>query len=304
MKHPCKDLEMAKDDAKDERGPKKIKSILAKAGKRALGGGLPGFVAMILQVVLLMWLRTLVNYQYSRGGSFSEAFRKLYAEGGIKRLYAGFWAAVIVGPLCRFGDTAANAGILSVLEARVPVGLATMLASTGAALWRVFLQPVQNMKTIMQVEGSRGAKILAAKVGERGVGVLWEGALGGMGATWLGHYPWFLTYNTLNGLVPDTYTGFAKLGRNAAIGFCCSFVSDLLSNFLRVITTSKQTSAVVVTYTEVARAIIAKDGILGLMGRGLGTKILSNGVSAMLFSVLWRYFQAKFEARAAKKKSG
>jgi len=70
MKHPCKDLEMAKDDAKDERGPKKIKSILAKAGKRALGGGLPGFVAMILQVVLLMWLRTLVNYQYSRGVSF------------------------------------------------------------------------------------------------------------------------------------------------------------------------------------------------------------------------------------------
>ncbi len=35
-----------------------------------------------------MWMRTLVNYQYSRGGSFSEAFGKLYAEGGIGRFYS------------------------------------------------------------------------------------------------------------------------------------------------------------------------------------------------------------------------
>ena len=39
------------------------RSILTKAGKRALGGGIPGFLAMIVQVVALMWLRTLVNYQ-------------------------------------------------------------------------------------------------------------------------------------------------------------------------------------------------------------------------------------------------
>ena len=32
---------------------------------------------------------------------------------------------------------------------------------------------------------------------------LWDGAMGTMGATWLGHYPWFLTYNFLVAKFPD-----------------------------------------------------------------------------------------------------
>ena len=36
-----------------------------------------------------------------------------------------------------------------------------------------------------------------------GVLTLWDGAMGTMGATWLGHYPWFLTYNFLVAKFPD-----------------------------------------------------------------------------------------------------
>ena len=61
-----------------------------------------------------------------------------------------------------------------------------------------------------------------------------------------------MTYNQLNSLIPDTYTGGAKLTRNAAIGFCSSFVSDCVSNSIRVITTAKQTSTVTVGYLQVA----------------------------------------------------
>jgi hypothetical protein len=61
-----------------------------------------------------------------------------------------------------------------------------------------------------------------------------------------------VTYNSLNAVVPDTYTGGAKLTRNALIGFCASFVSDCVSNSIRVITTAKQTSAVTVGYLSVA----------------------------------------------------
>ena len=81
-------LAMAAEEAKAEQAKPGMGAILKKAGKRALGGGLPGFVAMIIQVLALMWMRTLVNYQYSRGGSFSEAFATLYAEGGIGRFYS------------------------------------------------------------------------------------------------------------------------------------------------------------------------------------------------------------------------
>lgn len=79
---------MSTSGAAEEKKPKEpLGAILKKAGKRALGGGLPGFAAMIIQVVALMWMRTLVNYQYSRGGTFFEAFDLLYKEGGISRFY-------------------------------------------------------------------------------------------------------------------------------------------------------------------------------------------------------------------------
>ena len=109
---------MAAEAKKKEKEPLGV--ILKRAGKRALGGGVPGFAAMIIQVLALMWLRTLVNYQYSRGGTFGEAFKTLMADGGIARFYNGFWAAVIVGPLSRFGDTAANAGILAICDGVLP----------------------------------------------------------------------------------------------------------------------------------------------------------------------------------------
>lgn len=39
--------------------------------------------------------------------------------------------------------------------------------------------------------------------------------------------------------------------------------------------------------------IIEKDGLGGLFGRGLRTKILSNAVQGIMFSVLWRMGQVR-----------
>ena len=87
--------------------------VLGAALKKAIGGGVPGAVAMVLQVVLLMWLRTTVNYQMRHGGSLVEVMGILYAEGGVGRFYSGMSMALLQGPLSRFGDTAANAGMLA-----------------------------------------------------------------------------------------------------------------------------------------------------------------------------------------------
>jgi len=40
-----------------------MSEILRNAGKRALGGGTAGAVAMVVNVSSLMWMRTTVNYQ-------------------------------------------------------------------------------------------------------------------------------------------------------------------------------------------------------------------------------------------------
>lgn len=83
-------------------------SALSTAKKRAISGGLSGFIAGAIQVVTLMWLRTTVNYQYRYGVSMVAAIRELYRQGGIPRFYRGLPYAILQGPLARFGGIAAN----------------------------------------------------------------------------------------------------------------------------------------------------------------------------------------------------
>jgi hypothetical protein len=72
---------------------------LKGALKRALGGGLSGAAAMILQVLLLMPIRTIMNYQYRHGTSLSVATKTLHQDGGLGRYYQGIGAALIQGRL-------------------------------------------------------------------------------------------------------------------------------------------------------------------------------------------------------------
>lgn len=267
---------------------------------------------MGIQVLSLMWLRTTVNYQYRYGMSTTQALKTLYAEGGVGRFYQGIGPALIQGPLSRFGDTAANTGVMAFMDSHpntrdLPVGVKTLAASAAAGLFRIFLMPVDAMKTIMQVEGKRGLPALGAKVRAGGPQVLYHGALAASAATFAGHYPWFATYNFLNSALPVYDDLPKKLTRAAFIGFCASAVSDTVSNSIRVVKTTKQTATVPMTYPEVVKQVVAKDGVLGLMGRGLKTKIISNGIQGLMFSVLWRLGQdyyAKQEAAQAAKKNG
>jgi hypothetical protein len=64
---------------------------------------------------------------------------------------------------------------------------------------------------------------------------------------------------------------------------------------MRVIKTSKQSYYRPITYLGIINKIIEKDGIIGLMGRGLKTRILSNALQGMMFSVLWKFFMDKME---------
>ena len=73
--------------------------------------------------------------------------------------------------------------------------------------------------------------------------------------------------------------------------------SDIVSNSVRVVKTAKQTASVDITYAAVVSNIVAADGLSGLFFRGLGTKLISNGVQAMLFTIVWRYMQELIEKR-------
>lgn len=69
---------------------------LVRALKAAGGGGIAGAAAMVLQVLTLMPLRTIMNYQYRYGGGIKHATTTLYNDGGYRRYYAGLGAALYV----------------------------------------------------------------------------------------------------------------------------------------------------------------------------------------------------------------
>ena len=110
-----------------------------------------------------------MNYQYRYGTSTTQAVNTLYADGGFTRYYQGLSAALVQGPVSRFGDTAANAGILALLESNtfmrtLPKFIQTAFASAAAALFRLILMPVDTLKTTLQTQGKRGWGILRNRV--------------------------------------------------------------------------------------------------------------------------------------------
>lgn len=111
-----------------------------------------------------------------------------------------------------------------------------------------------------------------------GISKLFHGSLAAFGATFVGHYPWFFTFNYLNGSLPQFDFSYGKHVRNASIGFTASVTSDCISNSIRVLKTTKQTNPLPLTYKETIAVVVEKDGLVGLFGRGLKTRILTNGL--------------------------
>jgi len=276
---------------------KSISQILDRASKQALRGGIAGMSAQGINVLALMWMRTIMNYQYRYGGGLADTVKKLWAEGGVPRFYRGLLPAMFQAPVSRFGDVAANEGALAALEhTSLPTWSKTMAASMSAGCFRVVLMPVDAWKTTKQVEGQKGLEKLWEKT-KKSPTAPFQGAMGAMTATWVGHYPWFYTNNQLQVGLPKFDFTFGKYVRNALIGFISAAVSDCCSNSLRVLKTTRQTALEPISYKDAAMGIIEKEGYAGLFGRGLSTRILTNGIQGALFTIGWKAIQEILEKR-------
>jgi hypothetical protein len=249
-----------------------------------------------------MWLRTIMNYQYKNGGNIKNTFKTLYNQGGIFRFYQGYVPALMIGPISRFGDTFVNTLSLELFNGNdkfknTPIFVQTMFASILAGIWRISTLPIDSWKTSKQVYGKNGIMIIKNKYHKDGIKSLYQGAMASSLATIVGHYPWFLTYNYLNSYLPkykyDENITLALI-RNASIGFFSSAISDTVSNSIRVVKTVKQTNTDYISYKDIVKNIIKKDGMNGLLFRGLETKILTNGIQGIVFSIFYKFFQEKF----------
>lgn len=298
--------ELVEDEEHDIVGsavvPTFMPSTFHQAHSIAIRHGLYGAAAGSCQVITLMWLRTIVNYQYRYGITMAEAAAALYKEGGIGRFYRGLPYALIQNPLSKFGAVAANEGskviVAHLSSSGVPSALlSSTLGTMLSVMWKLLLIPLETIKTVLQVNGQEGFKQLIAEVWFKGnIMRLFRGSMATILSTVSSHYPWFYVHNLLDNLIskPSVIDNVNyprdTIIRSALIGFIASAVSDCISNVVRVVKTLRQTMSdnEDSNYVSIISNLYRESGLYGLMGRGLGTRVLSNGLQSIIFTIVWK----------------
>lgn len=280
--------------------------VIVLAQRAAFKGGIFAATAGVIQVITLMWLRTAVNYQYRYGVPMITALRELYKQGGIPRFYKGVSYAIVLAPISKFGGTAANEGsrvLVAWLGLSAATGelYATILGTFLTVLWKLFLMPLETCKTVLQVDGSRGFEKLMSRISRGNIWALYHGSAAAILSTAASHYPWFYTYNFLDHTLSKTDEMVQVVFRSALIGFIASAVSDTVSNFLRILKTVKQSTSAdglhSLSYLQITRNVYKEGGLVALLFRGLGTRIITNGIQSILFTVLWKVLPLLWEEK-------
>ena len=263
------------------------------AATAALHAGAAGLLAMAIQILIFMWLRTAAAYQFRYGntGGLLATLRHLWAVGGIRRLYAGVQIAVVYGPLCRFCDTAANGFALQSIDAHRPLWQRTAVASLLAASMRFAIYPLEAIKTSQQVDGTDVA--LWVRVRRDGCHVLYFGAGVALPAVLLSHYPWYLIHNLLDASVPNAAdSALYTAARNATIGMLAAIAADCCTNVLRVLKTMRQTDPHAPSYGELIETVVEQDGMCGFFLRGLSARLAASVLQSAFFNTAWHYIAA------------
>lgn len=273
-----------------------MKQLLKTSLKKGVGGGIGGFTAMSVQVVSLMWLRTTINNQYIYGENFLPTLRNLYNEGGVKRMYRGFFFALIQASMVRFGDTFSNQATFEFFKdnANMPIIMKTGIATFFSSLFRIGLMPVDAMKTCSQ---TTGRSILYERIRDRGFRAFYSGSTAVFFSSIVSFFPWFFTFNTLYEKLPP----FNNIVRNGVIGFCSSTVAATFSNTFKVLKVYKQAFYTDHTYRAVVQTVQKTDGFGGIFFRGLKTKICVSGLQGILFSICWKYIEERIFEKKEKK---
>ena len=247
-----------------------------------------GSTAGIIQLTSLFWLKTLTKHQYRHGTSLPVSFSQLYKEKDLLRFYRGFTPNLLKVSLGKFGDTA----LYTYFHQPDFKYLSNEWRSTYIALASSFikfnLMPLDTYTNMYQVRGKEGSIVMKQKIKRDGIRVLYHGSTAFFLSNFLGNASWFYTLDYLNSKLYKSYHKKDDTKKNIIIGFGCSTVSDLITNPIRILKTYKQSNKENISYLQALKEIKESKGWRNFYFRGLGTKLILNGLNSSLFLVLWK----------------
>ena len=121
-----------------------------------------------------------------------------------------------------------------------------------------------------------------------GIKVLYNGSTVFFLSNFLGNASWFYTLDFLNSKFYQSGEKKDDIKKNIIIGFGCSTVSDLITNPIRILKTYKQSNKETISYLQALKEIKMSKGWGNFYFRGLGAKLILNGLNSSMFLVLWK----------------
>lgn len=244
---------------------------------KALEKSNKAFSASFINTSLFLWLNTITQHQYKNGNNFKNTVAILYKNGGIPRFYNGFIPTVINTSCNRFLDYLTHETIqVDNLFTKVFVG--GILASA----LKIVITPLETYKVMNQIHGNKAFKLLKLRTKNNGIKSLWKGSNDIALTNFVEHIGWFNTYEYLDRKLPKDMNVILRSG---FLGLTSSVTTDVLSNHLKIVKTMKQTTNL--NYNQIINEIIKKNGVQGLFLRGLSTKLMTNSLYGITFSLLY-----------------
>jgi hypothetical protein len=235
------------------------------------------FNASVLNTSLFLWLNTITQHQYKNGKNFKMTVNELYKNGGISRFYNGFIPTVINTSCNRFIDYLTHEMTqVDDLLSKVFIG------GVFASVFKIFIAPLETYKIMNQIHGKKAVKLIKLRIKNNGIKSLWKGSGDIALSNFVEHVGWFNTYEYFDRNLPKDMNIILRSG---FLGLSSSVTTDIMSNHLKIIKTMKQTTDL--CYNDIVREIIRKNGVHGLFFRGLGTKLMTNSLYGITFSLLF-----------------
>ncbi len=222
--------------------------------------------ACALQSSCLFWIKPIMKNQHVYGGSIRDTWNALRENPDFFRFYRGFFPALLKSTIGRTSDITIYKYVQQYYGQSKE--LSSVIGGVSSSTVKVAIMPLDTISNTLQVHGKDGFKHIKGNLYR---GTIAYGAIHSINSSlWLLNYSHFKEHKLFtNENFNYIYTGF-----------CCSMISDLVINPLRVIKTNKQAFSNDKSYIELVKRL------KGSFYRGFGVRLILNALNGSLFVFL------------------